>query len=93
MIQNKEPFVKRADEHIFLANEQMAEEVTAGEVSASFMFGASRFNAWVAACEFESAEAMKDAKEEVIEYFMKEYRQMLNQHIDSHIETFQFDEK
>ncbi len=92
-MQNKEPFVKRADEHIFLANDQMSEEVSPGEVSASFMFGAARFNAWVAACEFESKEAMSDAKAEVMEYFVKEYKQMLEQHLDSHIETFDFNAK
>ncbi len=92
---NKEPFVKRADEYINLANQQLdtTDNVTPGEVSASFLFGAARFNAWVAACEFDSAEAMRDAKEEVIEYFVKEYKQMIDQHIESHIEAFDFKAK
>ena len=91
-MQNKEPFVKRADEYINLANQQLnnAEELTPGEISASFLFGAARFNSWVAACEFDSPEAMRDAKEEIIEYFVKEYKQMLDQHIESHIEAFDF---
>ncbi|MGB6328409.1 MAG: DUF3144 domain-containing protein [Halarcobacter sp.] len=89
---NKEPFVQRADEHIFLANEQLnnKEELTPGEVSASFLFGAARFNSWVAASEFDSAEAMTAAKEEISEYFIKEYRQMLEQHLQSHIESYDF---
>ena len=91
-MQNKEPFMKRADAHINLANDQLNESdtLTPGEISASFLFGASRFNAWVAACEFDSPEAMKAAKEEISEYFVKEYKQMIDQHIDSHIESFQF---
>ncbi|PLY05012.1 MAG: DUF3144 domain-containing protein [Arcobacter sp.] len=91
-MENKEPFIKRADAYIFLANEQLSETetLTPGEVSASFLFGAARFNAWVAACEFESAENMKEAKDEITEYFLKEYKQMLEQHIDSHIEAFEF---
>jgi len=91
-MENKEEFMKRADAHIFLANEQIndSKTVTPGEISASFLFGASRFNAWVAACEFDSPEAMKAAKDEITEYFLKEYKQMLEQHIDSHIEAFEF---
>lgn len=94
-MENKEPFVKRADEHIFLANEQLnnTEGLTSGEVSASFLFGAARFNAWVAACEFDSPEAMREAKQEISEYFVKEYKQMLDQHIESHIEAFEFSAK
>ena len=49
-----------------------------------------KFFNWVAACEFESAENMKEAKDEITEYFLKEYKQMLEQHIDSHIEAFEF---
>lgn len=91
-MQNKEPFVKRADEHIFLANEQLntTEDLTPGAVSASFLFGAARFNAWVAASEFDSSATMRDAKEEIMEYFVKEYKQMLDQHIESHIEAYDF---
>lgn len=91
-MENKEAFVQRADAHIFLANDQLNQEenVTQGEVSASFLFGAARFNAWVAACEFESAEVMKEQKEKVMEYFVNEYKQMLEQHIESHIEAFDF---
>ena len=94
-MENKEPFVKRADEYINLANEQLntTDDLTPGAVSASFLFGAARFNAWVAACEFESADNMREAKEEVIDYFLKEYKQMLNQHIESHIEAFDFQAK
>ena len=92
---NKEPFVKRADEYIHIANEQLntTDNLTPGEVSASFLFGAARFNAWVAASEFDSGETMKEAKEEIIEYFVKEYKQMLDQHIESHIEAFTFTAK
>lgn len=91
-MENKEAFIRRSDAHILLANDQLNENktVTPAEVSASFLFAASRFNAWIAAREFESAEALIDEKEKVIEYFMKEYKQMLDQHLDEHIKTFQF---
>lgn len=90
MSQNKEAFVTRADAHIFLANDQMKEEVTAGEVSSSFLFGAARFNAWIAASAFDSAETMAEGKDEALEYFVKEYKQMLEQHLDEHIKKFDF---
>lgn len=89
-MENKEAFVKRADAHIFLANEQLAEVETKGEVSASFLFGAARFNAWMAACEFDSAETMAEEKDKIIDYFVEEYKLMLEQHIKDHIESFDF---
>lgn len=92
-MKNKEAFVRRADEHINLANDQLNEYVTPGEVSASFMYGVARFNAWVAACDFESAEDMRMAKEDVIEYFAQEYKKMLSEHIDNHVQQFNFTPK
>ncbi len=59
-------FLKRADAHIHLANDQISQEINPGEVSSSFMYGAARFNAWVAACEFESAE---EHKQDMIDLF------------------------
>ncbi len=83
-------FLKRADEHITVANEQLNEETTQGEVSASFMYGAARFNAWVAATSFESAEDMANEKEEIIEYFVNEYKLALGEHIDNHVKNYDF---
>ncbi len=89
-MKNKEEFVKRADAHIFLANDQMSEEVSAGEVSASFMYGLTRFNAWIAAQSFESKEDMIAEKSEAIDYFVKQYKDMLNEHLNEHIQNFDF---
>ena len=83
-------FLKRADAHINLANEQLTDGLTQGEISASFMYGASRFNAWMAATSFESAEDMKAEKAKVVEYFMNEYKLALEEHIDNHVASFQF---
>ena len=83
-------FLKRADEQINVANGQISEEVTIGEVSSSFMYGAARFNAWVAASEFESAEAMSESKDEVVDYFVDKYKKVLEEHIKDHIEKFEF---
>jgi hypothetical protein len=80
-------FYDRADEHIHLANEQ-CERIGVGKVSASFMYGMARFNAWVNACGFESAEQMKGAKEETIEYFTKQYKAMLEENLSDYIKHF-----
>ncbi|ADG93108.1 conserved hypothetical protein [Arcobacter nitrofigilis DSM 7299] len=83
-------FLKRADEHISLANEQLNQEITQGEVSASFMYGAARFNAWIAATSFESAEDMANEKEKILEYFVNEYKLALTEHIDNHVNSYDF---
>ena len=86
-------FLKRADAHIALANEQLNQNLTQGEISASFMYGSARFSAWMTAGSFETAEDMKAEKEKVIEYFMNEYKLALEEHLKYHIENFDFTQK
>lgn len=90
MVEKDNGFLKRADAHIALANEQMDEKLKQGDISASFMYGAARFNAWMAACSFESAEDMEAEKEKILEYFVSEYKLALEEHINHHIEHFEF---
>ncbi len=40
-------FYDRADAHIELSNEQLKTYGNLGEISASMLFGTSRFNAWI----------------------------------------------
>lgn len=82
-----EKFYSRADAHINLANEQLS-DAGRGKVSASMMFAASRFNAWVCAKDFSSGEAMASKREEIIDYFMMQYRAMLDENISNYIENF-----
>lgn len=82
-----EKFYGRADAHIHLANDQLS-DVAAGKVSASMMFAASRFNAWICAKDFESGEAMASKREEIMEYFMAQYRAMLEENLNNYIENF-----
>jgi len=90
-MENKEEFVKRADAHIFLANDQMSDNVTPGEVSASFMYGLTRFNAWIAAQSFASKDEMIAEKAEAVDYFVKQYKDMLNEHLNEHIANYKFE--
>lgn len=82
-----EAFYERADAHIHLSNDQM-EGVTRGKVSASMLYSASRFNAWVSACGFESGKQMQEARAETIRYFVAEYEKMLIENLDDYIEHF-----
>jgi len=88
-IKNSE-FLKRADAHIALANEQLGEDIKQGEVSASFMYGAARFNAWMAAASVETAQDLENDKDKIVEYFTNEYKLALEEHLKNHIEFFDF---
>ena len=90
MSEKNNEFLQRADAHISLANEQMKEGLTQGDISASFMYGNARFNAWIAACSFETAKEMKSDKDEAIDYFVNEYKLALEEHINHHIENYDF---
>lgn len=82
-------FYNRADAHIFLANDQIGNKnVKAGDVSASFMFGVARFNAWISATGFDNAKDFADSKQEMLEYFTKDYKKMLEQNLDEYIKNF-----
>ena len=93
MKENNTGFLKRADAFIALANEQLNQNLTQGEISASFMYGSARFSAWMAASSFESAEDKKKKKDQVMEYFMQEYKLALEEHLDNHIQNFDFSKK
>ncbi|SDP01085.1 Protein of unknown function [Phyllobacterium sp. OV277] len=72
---------------IELANGQLG-ETTPGKVSASFMYGATRFNAFTAATNFGTAAEMKASRDTLIAYFVKQYQSMLEENIDDFIEQF-----
>ena len=80
-------FFERADAYITVANEQ-AQTVNRGKVSASMMFATARFNAWVSASGTETSEELASVKDEALEYFISEYRKMLEENLDEYIEHF-----
>ena len=80
-------FFERADAYITLANDQ-ATNVSRGKVSASMMFATARFNAWVSASGTDSGEELASVKDEAVEYFVSEYRKMLEENLDEYIEHF-----
>jgi hypothetical protein len=82
-----EGFYDRADAVIKLANTQCG-AVGRGKVSASTLFGAARFNAWITASSYASAAAMQDDRADAVDYFVQEYRAMFEQHFDDYVANF-----
>ncbi len=80
-------FYTRADAHIHLSNDQ-TKDIDHGKVSASMMYAGARFNAWVNATGFSNAEDMKKNKQETLEYFVSQYKIMLEENLDNYIENF-----
>jgi Protein of unknown function (DUF3144) len=80
-------FYERADAHIHLSNDQLS-EVTLGKVSASTLYGAARFNAWVSAGGFSSSAEMAAGKPDILKYFVDEYAKMLEENVDDYIAHF-----
>jgi hypothetical protein len=80
-------FFERADAYITVANEQ-SQSVNRGKVSASMMFATARFNAWVSASGTDSGDELASVKKEALEYFVSEYRKMLEENLDEYVEHF-----
>jgi hypothetical protein len=80
-------FYERADAHIHLSNEQL-EDIDRVRASASMMYATARFNAWVSARGVGTKEEMAASREETIDYFLNEYRRMLEENFDDYVENF-----
>ena len=81
-------FYDRADAHIELSNEQLQAHENLGQVSASMMFGTTRFNAWASARNFKSGAEMAEAREAMLNDVCDQYRMMLEDTLDDHINNF-----
>lgn len=82
-----EQFFRRADAHIDLANDQLKES-SRGKVSASLMYATARFNAWVTACQAHSDGELRDNRDASIEYFVAQYRTMLEENLDDYVANY-----
>jgi hypothetical protein len=80
-------FWSRADAHINLAN-QHCDTVEAGKASASLLYAASRFSAFIVASNASSTESMAKLRTEALDYFTEQFRSMLEENLDDHIKNF-----
>lgn len=76
-------FRQMADTFIAQANDH-CETYENGMVSSSFLYGASRFCAFVAASRCESSEQFKSSQAAAIDYFTNEFKTMLEQNLSSY---------
>ncbi|WP_396588335.1 DUF3144 domain-containing protein [Bermanella sp. R86510] len=85
---NMDPgFFKRTDQFISLANE-LTKEHEPGKISASMLYAAARFNAYlVAASAKDKAEADRN-KVEALDYFTDQYRAMLKANLEDYVEKY-----
>ena len=81
-------FYARADAHIHLSNDQLSTEPGRGKVSASMMYATARFNAWVTACGYASQQEMEASRGKTLDYFVEQYRLMLEENLDDYIANF-----
>ena len=80
-------FYERADKYIALANEQSTNAIP-GKVSATFLYAAARFNTFIAAAGAESSSDFAAKKEDLMEFFMSEYKKMLEEHFADYGHNF-----
>ena len=81
-------FYQRADAIIELANSQLGPESHSGQVGASLLYAAARYSASVASIGFVKGEDLRKEKEEIIEFYAKQYRQMLSDNLEDYAQNF-----
>lgn len=80
-------FYELADAHIALANTRMG-EVKPAKVSATLLFAAARFNAFVISMSAENKAQLLLEKEAAVAYFLQEYEKNLRENIDEHLARY-----
>lgn len=79
---------KKADAHIQLANKHIDELGDSELCNNSFLYGAARFNAWISAAGLKDVEEMKMKRQDLINYFVEQYTDMLSENLDDYIANY-----
>jgi DNA repair protein RadC len=85
--EKEKKFYEMADRFIATAN-KLSKQADQGTVSATFLYAAARFNTFLVASASSSQEEFSSRKEEVLEYFMAEYKKMLEEHFADYHDNF-----
>jgi hypothetical protein len=80
-------FWERANAFINLANDQ-CNAAHPNEVSASTLYAAARFNAFIVAKTTGTADNMKLERDRALEYFTDQFRQMMAANLDDFAANF-----
>jgi hypothetical protein len=86
-VQRDQQFWDMADSFVQLAN-TLLNEAKPSRVSASALFAAARFNAFVITAATESKAQLIAEKESAIAYFMEQYEKMLRENLDEHLARY-----
>ena len=81
-------FWELADSFIRLANEHLT-NVPRSRVSASMLYAAARFNAFVVSAGTDNKTELDSDKESAIAYFVEQYEKMLRENIDDHLANYE----
>lgn len=81
-------FYQRADAIIGVANSQLGPNAHSGQVGASLLYAAARYSASVASIGFVKGEDFAKEKDDIVEFYVKQYRQMLSDNLTDYAQNF-----
>ncbi|WP_201581572.1 DUF3144 domain-containing protein [Psychrobacter glacincola] len=81
-------FYQRADAIIGIANSQLGSEAHSGQVGASLLYAAARYSASVASIGFVKGDDFAKEKDDIVEFYVKQYRQMLSDNLTDYAQNF-----
>ncbi len=81
-------FYQRADAIIGLANSQLGDNAHSGQVGASLLYAAARYSASVASIGFVKGDDFAKEKDDIVEFYVKQYRQMLSDNLTDYAQNF-----
>ena len=81
-------FYQRADEIIGVANSQLGPNAHSGQVGASLLYAAARYSASVASIGFVKGDDFAKEKDDIVEFYTKQYRQMLSDNLTDYAQNF-----
>ena len=81
-------FYQRADEIIGVANSQLGPQAHSGQVGASLLYAAARYSASVASIKNVKGDDFAKEKDDIVEFYTKQYRQMLSDNLTDYAQNF-----
>ena len=81
-------FYQRADAIIGVANSQLGSDAHSGQVGASLLYAAARYSASVASIGFVKGDDFAKEKDDIVEFYVKQYRQMLSDNLTDYAQNF-----
>ena len=84
---NNIDFQKRADKFIQLAN-SLTDQDDIEKISTSLCYASARYAAFFVAVMSENKDKMTEERERAIEFFSDQFKNMLSDNLDDHIQNF-----